>query len=53
MQDRSKKPGELDELQRLIPGSRVVRVENSGHYVQEEQPLAVAAAMIAAAPGWL
>jgi pimeloyl-ACP methyl ester carboxylesterase len=53
MQDRSKKPGELDELQRLIPGSHAVRIENSGHYVQEEQPEAVAAAMIAEAPNWL
>jgi pimeloyl-ACP methyl ester carboxylesterase len=52
MQDRSKKPGELEEVQRLIPGSQVARVENSGHYVHEEQPAAVAAAMIAAAPWW-
>ena len=53
MQDKSKKPSELDEVQRLIPGSKIVRVENSGHYVHEEQPAAVAAAMIAEAPNWL
>jgi pimeloyl-ACP methyl ester carboxylesterase len=53
MQDRSKKPGESDEVQRLIPGSKLVKVENSGHYVHEEQPAAVAAAMIAEAPNWL
>jgi pimeloyl-ACP methyl ester carboxylesterase len=52
MQDRSKKPNELEEVAALIPGSTVARVENSGHYVQEEQPAAVAAAMIAMAPVW-
>ncbi len=52
MQDRSKKPGELVEVQRLIPGSRVVRVEGAGHYVHEEQPRAVAEAMIAMAEEW-
>jgi len=53
MQDRSKPAGELEAVQALIPGSTVARVEDSGHYVQEEQPEAVAAAMIAAIPGWL
>lgn len=52
MQDTSKKPGELEEVQGLIPGSRVARVEGSGHYVQEEQPAAVAEAMIAMAQEW-
>ena len=37
----------------LIPGARLVEVNGSGHYVQEEQPAAVAAAMIAEAPNWL
>jgi pimeloyl-ACP methyl ester carboxylesterase len=53
MQDKSKKPGELGELQRLIPGSSVVRIEGAGHYVHEEQPGAVAAALIAHASNWL
>jgi pimeloyl-ACP methyl ester carboxylesterase len=53
MQDRSKKPGEAEDVQALIPGSKLVRVEGSGHYVQEEQPQAVAAAMIAEIPAWL
>jgi pimeloyl-ACP methyl ester carboxylesterase len=53
MQDKSKPQGELEAVQALIPGSRVVRVEGSGHYVQEEQPEAVAAAMIAEIPNWL
>jgi pimeloyl-ACP methyl ester carboxylesterase len=53
MQDRSKRPNELAEVQALIPGSVAVAVEHSGHYVQEEQPAAVAAAMIAEIPRWL
>lgn len=52
LQDRSKQPGEQQQLQRLIPGSRLVEVPDSGHYVQEEQPAAVAAAMIAELPAW-
>ena len=53
MQDRGKPPGELDELQRLMPDARVVRVGNAAHYVHEEQPAAVAEAMIAMAAEWL
>jgi pimeloyl-ACP methyl ester carboxylesterase len=53
LQDRSKPPGELEAVQALIPGSEVVRVANAGHYVHEEQPEVVAAALIAAAPRWL
>ena len=53
MQDKSKKPGEFEAVHRLIPGSKLVEVNNSGHYVQEEQPAAVAAAMIAEVPDWL
>lgn len=52
LQDKSKKPGELEELLRLIPGSRAARIENSGHYVQEEQPAAVAQAMIGMVQAW-
>jgi pimeloyl-ACP methyl ester carboxylesterase len=52
MQDKSKLPDELEQVQALIPGSKVTRVQNAGHYVQEEQPAEVAAAMIAMAPEW-
>lgn len=52
MQDKSKKPGELEELLGLIPGSRAARIDHSGHYVQEEQPAAVAEAMIGMAQAW-
>ena len=52
MQDRSKKPHELDELQSMLPGSIAIRVQQSGHYVHEEQPEQVAAAMIEALPRW-
>ncbi len=53
MQDKSKPKGELEAVQALIPGSTVARIEPSGHYVHEEQPQAVAAAMIAQIPNWL
>ena len=44
-QDRNKQRAEADDLQRLLPGSRLVRFEDSGHYVQEEQPQRVAEAI--------
>jgi pimeloyl-ACP methyl ester carboxylesterase len=53
MQDRSKRPDELEEVAALIDGAKVARVERSGHYVQEEQPAEVAAAMIGMIPEWL
>jgi pimeloyl-ACP methyl ester carboxylesterase len=53
MQDRSKKPDELEQVRSLIPGSKVARVQDSGHYVQEERPAEVAAAMIDMVPDWL
>lgn len=53
MQDKSKLPDEYEQVHRLIPGSTLVEVQDSGHYVQEEQPAAVAAAMIAEIPRWL
>jgi pimeloyl-ACP methyl ester carboxylesterase len=52
VQDKSKKPDELKELQAMLPGSVAVRVQESGHYVHEEQPEQVAAAMIEALPRW-
>lgn len=44
-QDRNKLRSEADALQRLLPGSSLVRFEDSGHYVHEEQAAAVAAAL--------
>lgn len=51
-QDRNKPPGEAEELQRRLPGSELVRFDGAGHYVHEEQPEAVAAAMRAAFARW-
>ena len=48
-QDRNKPRSEADELQQLLPGSTLVRFEDAGHYVHEEQPAAVAEAI----RGWL
>jgi len=53
MQDQSKLPGEAQMVRDLVPGATLVEVQGSGHYVQEEQPRAVADAMIAAIPLWL
>lgn len=44
-QDRNKPRSEADELQQLLPGSTLVRFEQAGHYVHEEQPAAVAGAI--------
>lgn len=41
-QDRNKLPSEADDLQRLLPGSTLVRFENAGHYVHEEAAAEVA-----------
>lgn len=48
-QDRNKPPAEAQTLQRLLPGSTLVRFDDAGHYVHEEQPQGVADAM----EGWL
>jgi pimeloyl-ACP methyl ester carboxylesterase len=53
MQDKSKLPGEAQAVRDLIPGAQLVEINGSGHYVQEEQPKAVADAMIAKVPDWL
>jgi pimeloyl-ACP methyl ester carboxylesterase len=52
MQDRGKPPGELAGLARLMPAARIVRFAEAGHYVHEEEPEGVAAAIIAAASAW-
>lgn len=44
-QDRNKPRSEGDALQRLLPGSALVRFDDSGHYVQEELPAGVAQAL--------
>jgi pimeloyl-ACP methyl ester carboxylesterase len=43
--DAGKLPDEPERLQAMIPGSRLVRVGDAGHYVHEEQPREVAAAL--------
>ena len=41
-QDRNKLPSEADDLQRLLPGSTLVRFDEAGHYVHEEAAADVA-----------
>lgn len=45
--DRNKPREEADELQRMITGSKLVRFDGAGHYVHEEAPDGVAAAISA------
>lgn len=49
-QDRNKLRSEADELQRLIPGSELVRFADAGHYVHEEAAEGVARAIEAWLP---
>jgi len=44
-QDRNKPASEADTLQQLLPGSKLVRFDDAGHYVHEEQPDGVATAI--------
>lgn len=44
-QDRNKPPTEAQALQLLLPGSTLVRFDDAGHYVHEEQPDGVARAI--------
>ena len=44
-EDRNKPRDEADELQRMIAGSKLVRFDGAGHYVHEEAPDGVAAAI--------
>jgi len=43
--DRNKPPEEADELKAMIRGSKLIRFENAGHYVHEEEPDGVAQAI--------
>lgn len=43
--DRNKPLGEADELQAMIPGAKLVRFANAGHYVHEEAAEGVALAI--------
>jgi len=52
LQDRSKQPGEAAAVRDLIPGAVLIEVPEAGHYVHEEQPAAVAAAIMAGADRW-
>lgn len=45
-EDRNKPAAEAEALQQLIPGSKLVRLPNAGHYVHEEAAAAVASAML-------
>ena len=51
-QDRSKPPGEAQQLQQQIPASRLIIVKQAAHYVHEEKPSEVAQALRSAS-GWL
>lgn len=44
-EDRNKLRSEADELQRLLPGSTLVRFDGAGHYVHEEAAAGVARAI--------
>ena len=48
--DRNKPPGEADELQRMLPGSTLVRFPAAGHYVHEEAAEGVARAIVSWLP---
>lgn len=51
-EDRRKTDEEAEELQDSIAGSRLVRIEEAGHYVHEEQPQRSAQAIIDAMDFW-
>jgi pimeloyl-ACP methyl ester carboxylesterase len=51
-QDKRKPKGEETELRDSIAGSRLVIIDDAGHYVHEEQPEAAADAIIAAKDFW-
>jgi pimeloyl-ACP methyl ester carboxylesterase len=52
VEDRRKPRSEATELQAQIAGSKLVMIEEAGHYVHEEQPRDAAQAIIAARDIW-
>lgn len=50
--DRRKPAGEAEQLRDAIAGSRLIMIENAGHYVHEEQPEEAAQAIIDALGFW-
>jgi pimeloyl-ACP methyl ester carboxylesterase len=51
-EDKMKGPTEAEDLQGLIPGSRLVKIADAGHYVHEEAPREAAQAIIEADGFW-
>jgi len=50
--DKRKPAGEAEELSNAIAGSRLIKIENAGHYVHEEKPAEAAQAIIDAQDFW-
>lgn len=50
--DKRKPAGEAEELSNAIAGSRLIKIENAGHYVHEEKPAEAAQAIIDAEDFW-
>ncbi len=50
--DKRKPAGEAEELRDAIAGSRLIMIENAGHYVHEEKPAEAAQAIIDAREFW-
>jgi pimeloyl-ACP methyl ester carboxylesterase len=50
--DKRKPAGEAEELGAAIAGSRLIMIENAGHYVHEEKPAEAAQAIIDARGFW-
>jgi pimeloyl-ACP methyl ester carboxylesterase len=51
-EDKNKPLSEATELQALLPGSRLVLINDAAHYVHEESPAAAARAIIDARGFW-
>lgn len=51
-EDKSKPKDEADNLDAMIPNSRLVKIDNAAHYVHEEKPREAADAIITAKDFW-
>lgn len=51
-EDKGKPDGEAEEIDAMLPNSRLALIPDAGHYVHEEKPLESAAAIIAAKDFW-